>query len=215
MILAFWILSAISVCGDWQILASLRFFFLILGFILFYIKRNERYGRSVFWASFCSLIYIAFDLLGGVYAPFMILYTTIAIAIAWWVDLVPELQSPIYNKNNVLIGFYHGNYGKISMILSSLFGMPVKSICIIYKDIILMPHHNCLIVRPITEVNLDNYYIHDTQKQLDIDFSQFIGKRGNCVKMLSPILDNLGNKYKLGFWDFIPSLYLRKIVNGK
>lgn len=134
----------------------------------------------------------------------------------------------MYNKDNILLAFYKGENGNPLMELFSLFGLPVKSMCILAGDHVLMLRggNDNFQFSPNASVILDNpnYVIVDTKKKWTREFAIKMGKhakkkadifglRVRCIEAVSDLLSEVDERWKpTHFYDNIPSVYLLKAL---
>jgi hypothetical protein len=145
---------------------------------------------------------------------------------AMWLLFRPSYSTAkTINHDNILIAFYKGDNGSFIMNFFSLFGLPVKSMCIIAGDKALFLKRNKETFQfgssEIVHKNSDNYVIIDsgvayTQEYISKmkDHSNIVATRGGlrvqCIKAVSDLLSDIGEKFKPR--TNIPSLYLRHIT---
>lgn len=146
---------------------------------------------------------------------------------AIWLMLRPELSTAkTINHSNILLAFYKGKKGSFIMNFFELFGLPVKSMCIIAEDKALYlkakePMFQFGTSEIITR-HKDDYVIIDTGVRVTTDFliemkkhNNIVATRGlmrvRCIEAISGLLSMIGDKYKPD--AYIPSLYLRQIIS--
>ena len=142
---------------------------------------------------------------------------------------IPSNKNP--DRNNVLFAFYKGKRGSLLMNVFSLFGLPVKSLCILADGQCLRlkskTHHFVLQDRYDSVIKSNDYVIYDTGIKATPEFLQKMSKftnkkaylfglkflRVNCIYAISDLLSSVDCKYKAKTcFDFIPSIYLRKCI---
>lgn len=168
----------------------------------------------------------------GVVSLFMAsspLQTNIELVIffAWWVWLRmrPEIATNTLNPYTIHIGFYKGNKSSLKMNMSELLGLPVKSVCVIARDTALRLKDGTYNIVPAQSINSSgNYLVIDTGVVATDEYMNLMkGYQGvkskdellysNCITTIRKLLGAIGYKYyPSGFFDNIPSMYLRKVL---
>ena len=145
---------------------------------------------------------------------------------AVWLMLRPEIKTVnSINHTNILLAFYKGEKGSFAMNFFELFGLPVKSMCIIAGDKALYLKSNKRTFEFGNSEKIyrksDDYVIIDTGKPYTKDYitemkkhSNIIATRGilriRCIEAVRGLLSMIGEEYKPNV--YIPSLYLRRIL---
>ena len=149
---------------------------------------------------------------------------------AAWVAFRPKLTihgKP--NPDNILLAFYRGEGGSPLMDIFSLFGFPVKSMCLVAGEHTLMLRSNRdnfqFSKNSESIIGNDDYIIIDTGKKWDDEFklsmskcarkkAKAFGFRICCVVGVGELLSEVDKSWKpKRFYDNIPSVYLYKALN--
>jgi hypothetical protein len=156
-----------------------------------------------------------------------LLESSVFVAWASWIMLRPEINTAktIDNKN-ILLAFYNGNSGSSIMNLFQLFGMPVKSLCILAGDkaLYLKKNKNTFEFGNSSKIHKKsyNYIIIDTGVPHTENFIKSMEEHKNiiatkgifrvrCIEAVSGLLGMIGNEFKPK--SYIPSLYLWRVIN--
>lgn len=147
-----------------------------------------------------------------------------------WVMIKPEINTAkTINKDNILLAFYKGTKGLFIMHFFELFGLPVKSVCIIAgKKALYLKSSKEMFQFGDSETifrKSDDYVIIDTGKKYDEEFIRNmksyknesacrIGLRIRCVEAVADLLAKIGPEWKPALIDNIPGVYLRKCLRN-
>lgn len=156
-----------------------------------------------------------------------LLETSLFCVMAVWIMMRPEVKTAkTINKDNILLVFYKGEKGSFIMNFFELFGLPVKSMCIIAGDKALFLKANKETFQFGDSKKIfrkqDEYVIVDTGKPYTQEFVKTMEKhsitsakkglfRIRCIEGVSPLLEMIGPEFKPSLIDNIPSIYLRKV----
>lgn len=141
----------------------------------------------------------------------------------------PEISTAkTINKNNILLAFYKGEKASFIMNFFELFGLPVKSMCVIAGDdaLMLKTRKETFQLSSSKAIlkNRDNYIIIDTGKAVTKKFTTEMkkystvpaskgGLRIRCIEAIQDLLAMIGEKWKpTNIFHNVPSIYLRKCV---
>jgi hypothetical protein len=213
--LAFWLASAMYLLpNSWQYpIVSLHSF--ILGLIMLKSKHSQLMiiGLFVLMTTFFNnLPYNTYAILFSIFSgwSFISYYR-------------PNIGYLPYNHTNVCIAFYRGSNKSLKARLSSLFGLEVTSVDLLINGSIWRYKRGELI--KIQECHsLDEYIMFDTGIKPDEKILSIIDKisktkynslwyTANCTMILLPLLEELKIAPK-NYFETIPSIYLRKLLNG-
>ena len=144
---------------------------------------------------------------------------------AIWLMLRPEISTAkTINKNNILLAFYKGEKGSFIMNFFELFGLPVKSMCILAGDKALyLKTNDPNFVFGASEIitrHADDYILIDTGVRVTTDFiiemkkhTKLVATKGifrvRCIEAVSDLLGMIGDEWKPR--SCIPSLYLKQV----
>lgn len=142
----------------------------------------------------------------------------------------PEISTPkTINKDNILLAFYRGEKGSLTMHFFELFGLPFKSMSIIAGD-------NCLKLKSNKDTfqfsnasgsffrRNNEYYIYDTGKPYTKEFVEEMAKYGKvkamkngfrtrCIEAVGELLAKIGEEYRpTNPAQNAPSIYFGKII---
>ena len=146
-----------------------------------------------------------------------------------WVLFRPEIKTAkTIDYDNILLAFYKGKQGSFIMAFFQLFGLPVKSMCIIADDRRLsLKRGKAGFVFSGSGSLLkkqDDYHIVDTGVKYTIEFisdmesyvgrpAKIFGFRVMCIHGISDLLRSIDEKFKPRyFFEEIPGLYLGKCL---
>lgn len=207
----------------------------VIALLLLFIFKDTDLRRSVvvLVVSHFLFTYITNVIIGPVYPSYFVIESMLFFGLAVWVSFRPEIStSKTINRDNVLLAFYKGKKGSLIMNFFELFGLPVKSMCIIAGDKCLRLHSN-----------KDNFVISDGGKALIsskdyivIDTGKLITKnivtnmskfdkipartsgilqlRCRCIEAVHELLGEIGSEWRpSGIIDYIPSIYFRRCIN--
>lgn len=135
-----------------------------------------------------------------------------------------------YNRDNILLAFYKGEGGSILMELFSLFGTPVKSLCVVAGESTLMLKRSKdnFVYANNADLIVGNpdYIIVDTGKKWTPEFKKQMamnrmqptekwGLRIMCIESITNLLESIGEVWKPNsICDRVPSIYLFRRLNG-
>ena len=153
---------------------------------------------------------------------------------AWAVCIINSLEvatAKTINKGNILLAFYKGENGSFLMSFFELFGLHVKSLCIIDGDnaLYLKKDKDTFQFKDSNHIfkNNENYVIVDTGVKCNLKFSNAmrncatlradnLGFRICCIKSVENLLGMLGEEWKpTSFFHQMPSRYLRKCLKNE
>jgi len=150
---------------------------------------------------------------------------------AWAILLMArqERNTPkTINYDNILLCFYKGDRGSFAMKFAELFGLPVRSLCVVAGDAALMLKKTrsgfTIIDSKVLLKNKDNYVIVDTGKESTLEFIEEMktyankpaskyGMRIRCIEGISPLLEMIAPEFKPDHIGHnMPSWYMGKIA---
>lgn len=235
----YWFIYAYPLAGDNGFLYNNSFYILSACFAgivaSFYASESRPPKLREIFLFYC----IHYTYLVTCYA-FMIEFSMLLYAIEYglfclffgWVCLrttIPSNNNP--NEENVILAFYKGEKGSFLMNFFSLFGLPVKSLCVIAdnKCLRLRSEKNCFSISDNYNaiLNSGDYIIIDsgvkpskkfmkTMASLNNSRAHILGikyLRMNCIYGISSLLTCLGDGYKPNIIEYIPSIYLKKCIH--
>lgn len=163
-----------------------------------------------------------------IYAIYYLLESLTFFSWAIWIMLRPEYRTAkTINHDNILLAFYKGEKGSLIMNFFELFGLPVKSMCIVAGDKALALKSNKETFQIIDSKNIfrkqDDYVtvdtgIRNTNKFVEAmkEYSTTPARKGflriRCIEGVSPLLEMIGPEFKPSLIDNIPSVYMRKVA---
>lgn len=135
-----------------------------------------------------------------------------------------EIKSDKFNKDNVFILMYKPK--KPIEYIHSLLGSPVSSMSIVCGDNWYMYKRNKSTLQVVNTIprKFGDYILIDTGTKIDKNITNeldsLVGNparkpstlfiRANCIRTFRPVLKILGERWRIGVLDFIPSIYLLK-----
>ena len=172
-------------------------------------------------------VFVTDILFNEVTSTFYVLESLVFLSWAIIIMTRSEIKTlPDINKDNILLAFYKGDKGSFIMRFFELFGLPVKSMCVISgeKALYLKSNKDTFQLKDSKYIyrKEEDYVILDTGVKNNLKFSEEmekcatlearkLGFRICCIEAVRNLLGLIGDEWKPKHMHYnIPSLYLKK-----
>ena len=191
------------------------------------INPNNKKGNVLILLGFVDFYGYATDILmHNINAIYYFIESLIFFSFGMHVMLHADIKTAkTIDHDNILLAFYKGKKGSLIMRFFSLFGFPVKSMCILAGDkaLYLKANNPKFVFGDSAAIHRksENYVIIDTGVKYTGEFiyrmkkhKNIIAKKGmfrvRCIEAISDLLEMIGSEWKPK--TYIPSLYLRRVA---
>lgn len=229
--LLYWLMEIITPLSpdwEWYYEYGTRVQFAIVAIIIIIqtVRSSHRVKAGLYFIALHMIYAVTMDtIFGGVSSLWYLIETAIFGSVALWIALRPEISTHSVNTDNVLLAFYKGERGSLKMHIAEIFGLPVKSLCVIAREKVLRIKNKKFVLDNNAKaiINSDDYLAIDTGTPVTSNilktmqsYDNVRAKNGHdCISTISPLLYEIAEKYAPGnIFEKLPSVYLRKCLNA-